>query len=355
MMKFASVKFVLILFFLIALVGLAGCTAGTEAEPAAGPTQTEAPTPTPDPQVEFARAAFERSPHAAVYALEKGPNTYCARCHSPANWDPAAAIDPPPNCVSCKFPNEPEPRIATGNPLLTEEEWQGITCATCHPVADGQVDPALAWHDTRTGYDETVKDSSELCTHCHQDTETLRHARTVEGEAHAGFTCTDCHDPHETTASCAESGCHATIVPPLPPPLPEHQDQTDTSECTSCHHSVADIHMNFLDETPVACMDCHRRLFAANDNEQFQVGHGEAHVNVACVTCHDASGLEVGLLEEENVWRTFRTTELLGRTQKEPYTSHQLTGSVDCTRCHAAGNPWDLPPVQATAAGGENE
>jgi hypothetical protein len=55
--------------------------------------------------------AWEAGPHANTYDLEKGPNTYCAKCHSPTNWDPAAVVDPPPNCVSCKFPFESEPRI----------------------------------------------------------------------------------------------------------------------------------------------------------------------------------------------------------------------------------------------------
>jgi hypothetical protein len=59
--------------------------------------------------------------------------------------------------------------------------------------------------------------------------------------------------------------------------------------------------------------------------------------------------LDVGPAEGENVWITFRTTELLGRANTEAYQSHALQRSVMCERCHFADNPWGLTAPVATA------
>ncbi|MCB9420036.1 MAG: hypothetical protein H6667_09540 [Ardenticatenaceae bacterium] len=304
----------------------------------------EEPTPSPEPTISVQAeywTAWESSPHANTYALEKGPNTYCARCHSPQNWDMVAKVDPPPNCVSCKFPNEPEPRIAQDNPLVPEEEWQDIGCAICHRMENGVADSEIAWLDISTNYYETVASSTELCGKCHADTETLRHSREI-GSAHPDFTCTDCHDAHTTTASCTTGGCHADITARFPVFIPEHSDQVNNEECTNCHSSVADIHMNILDETPVACMDCHKLLMGGFAQVRYQAAHSNLHATVTCVACHDGSGLEVGLLPNQDQWVTFRTTSLLGRDTTAPYQSHDMQREVDCARCHYPDNPWGL-------------
>src|SRR5690606_4502552 len=75
------------------------------------PMPTDAPPPAPDHS--DIMLAWEGSPHGNTYDLGKGPNTYCSRCHSPQNWDPESTTDRPPNCVTCKFPTDPELRIAT--------------------------------------------------------------------------------------------------------------------------------------------------------------------------------------------------------------------------------------------------
>ena len=136
---------------------------------------------------------------------------------------------------------------------------------------------------------------------------------------------------------------------PLPELIPEHEGQTDLSDCENCH-SPADVHMGILDYVPVGCMDCHSASFAAVDRPLLQQGHSEAHANVACVACHDATGFELGPVEGQNVWMPFRTTELLGRASTEPYQSHQLAKTVDCTRCHFAGSSWELQPLEEVAS-----
>jgi hypothetical protein len=235
--------------------------------------------------------AWRQSPHAATYALNKGPNTYCARCHSPRNWDPRATVDPPPDCVSCKFDFEAQPRLAQGNPLVAAGDWASIGCDVCHLTVDGQTTADLAWLNTATGQYEPVADATALCGHCHADTEVLRHRRDLGGQAHSAFTCAACHDAHSTQASCTAADCHAGAG---------------------------------LSATPVP-------------------GHDDAHVSVACVGCHDAGTLAVAPVEDSGLWITWRTTELLGRSQSEPYQSHNLQRAVDCQRCHYPDNPWQLP------------
>ncbi len=343
--KLATLAFI----WLFALLVLCSCTPGSsEAEDQAQELESQ-PTAVPTPLSQGLRyQSWLAGAHADTYALEKGPNTYCAKCHSPQNWDRAAAIGDPPGCVSCKFPNEPEPRIAVSNPLVPEEEWQSIDCQVCHRVEEGIVDPEPAWLDIPTGYYESIASTTALCEECHRDTETLRHGREVSGSAHDGFECTDCHNAHDLTASCTGGGCHIGIAIPIPAVLPEHKDQVNTEECTGCHGSVPDIHMNILEETPVFCMECHGHLMGSGERAALRLGHGSMHEKLACVTCHDGSDLQVGPVEggspgEQETWITFRSTQLLGRSSTEPYISHNILLNVNCQRCHFPDNPWALP------------
>ncbi len=70
--------------------------------PAATPEPTlvpPVPTATPLPDQSAYVAELESSMHG-YYGddLYHGPNTWCARCHSPQNWDPAAVPGKAPNC-----------------------------------------------------------------------------------------------------------------------------------------------------------------------------------------------------------------------------------------------------------------
>lgn len=292
-------------------------------------TSTQAPTATIIEQGPLWEA-WSTSPHANTYDLGKGPNTYCSQCHAPRNWDPQAVIDPPPNCVSCKFSFESQPRVAAGNPLVPEAEWQDIGCDVCHRVTEGSVDAGMAWWDQAAGEYVPVADATALCGQCHTDTETIRHHRDLGNDAHASFQCTDCHDPHSVTASCSDPGCHASTNTNihLDGPVPTPAD---------------DIHPNGSNGV-CGGTDCHARATAVARAESSM--HNPAHAAVACVACHDASGLEVGPMEEGGLWMTFRTTELLGRITTKPYQSHAITLEVDCSRCHYQDNPWELTIVE---------
>lgn len=281
------------LVFLLVLMLLLGSACQGE-DPAPTETATMIPTLPPTALSVDQRQYWDRweaSRHADTYDLGKGPNTYCSKCHAPRNWDPQATIDPPPNCVSCKFSFESEPRIAAGNPLVPEEQWLDIGCDNCHKESDGVIVSEIAWWDQAAGKYVLVADAISLCGRCHADTATIRHRRDLGNAAHSGFQCTDCHDPHSLEASCTESGCHAQAT-----------------------------------------------VVARAESSM----HNPAHAAVSCVACHDASGLEVGPMEEGGLWMTFRTTDLLGRSTTKPYQSHAIGREVDCSRCHFENNPWEL-------------
>jgi hypothetical protein len=283
------------------------------------PTTTN--TPLPD-QSAF-RIAWESGPHADTYDLGKGPNTYCSRCHSPQNWDPASKVDMPPNCVTCKFPTDPELRIATTMGFVEEKDWVGITCETCHVIDQYGIAGELAWFNVITGDYEEISNPNELCDKCHANTSGVSvsggigvtHAVILGGSAHLNWAgewpqadrpqyCTDCHDPHSTIAK----------------------------QCVDCHDDIptSDTHMKGL--------------------------NGIMLKNVTCMACHDASGMKVGPhpdKEEGGVFVTLASSDGKSGPIIEYVKSHSIQWQVPCDRCHFEGNDWELPVF--TAGGGVPE
>jgi len=283
------------LFCLVGVALLAGC--------ASAPAATPTPTPRDDSAI---REALAAGVHADTYSLETGPNTYCAVCKSPANWDPQAVINAPPNCVSCKFESDSAIRVAEGNPIVPEHQWEGIRCYNCHQVdEDGTVQEAIAWWDAATDTYVPQENSTVLCEQCHRDSEagTMRRREQAESVAHADFTCTSCHDPHSGAADCTE--CH-------------NSGDTDTAFVTACYDRY------LAPEAP------------------------ERHPDMLCQACHDNGGLEVRPVEEpgepyQGQWATWRNTLIAGSIpSNHVWVSHNLAAEVDCSRCHYADNPWGL-------------
>jgi hypothetical protein len=263
-------------------------------------------------KIALAQALWDEGPHGNTYDLGKGPNTYCSRCHSPQNWDPMATTGPPPNCVTCKFPTDPELRIAPTMDFVSEEDWLGIGCETCHVTIDGNLQPELAWFNPLTEEHEPVNTPTELCQKCHVTTQGVSatggrgvtHGITLGGSAHANWAgalpqaprpqyCSDCHNPHST----------------------------QPAQCVDCHESVLEL-------------DTHIK------------GQNEAHANVTCLACHDAEGWMSGPHPDEDmggIWVTLETSvSRTGETVTSYIKSHSIQWQVDCTRCHFDGNSWDL-------------
>jgi len=280
---------------------------------------TQAPTPEPVDQSMYV-AEWESGPHAAPYDLGKGPNTMCSRCHSPQNWIPGSKTGPPPNCVTCKFPTDAELRIAPsfaegGMDLVTEDEWVGIPCETCHEVdSDGVASSELSWLVPIELTREKINSPNELCTKCHTSPAGTKtgsqglaadHWITLGGSAHMNYAgewpqadrpkyCIDCHNAHTG----------------------------ETKQCVDCHVDTADTH------TKVSAM----------------------METVTCMACHDASGSILGQ-RDDGTYSTF-IMQAGGRPGSEPtpteIISHSIVYYVACDRCHFEGNEFELTVLTAS-------
>lgn len=232
------------------------------------------------------RESWASSKHAKTYVIQEGKNNDCARCHSPLNWMPTSMDDMPATCASCKF------NISTPKPVA-EAEWKSVSCEQCHRADKGAVSSEVAWlnaavaqYDTSADPYQAVKSSNELCEKCHRDGFKI----DLGTSAHAGKTCTDCHDAHSTQATCSTDTCHANVTK-ADKPLP---------------------------------------------------GHDAAHAKVTCSACHDAAKLQVGPTADASRWVTWRSSPVSSKQELGPFASHNMQRQVECSRCHFEGNTWGL-------------
>ena len=194
--------------------------------------------------------------------------------------------DIPETCLTCKF------EVKNPPPLIAESEWEHISCNVCHEVdKKDNVKPEYAWLEiAQIGEYAEVATPTELCLKCHNEIDLPEHGVAQLGGAHADYECTQCHDAHDTVASCAAVDCHDDVVTPAEP-IP---------------------------------------------------GHDEDHQSVACVACHDAGEMEVGPVEETGEWMTLIAVSPQGEAAVIPFTSHNTVLEAPCERCHFPGNPWGL-------------
>jgi hypothetical protein len=275
----------------------------TPAAAAAAPTAVGAKAPSAE-LIASVSKAWESGPHNNKYDLYKGPNTYCAVCHSPQNWDPKATVNVAPNCFSCKFPTDKEVRISPKAPLIEEKDWKKVNCSVCHPTGTGP--KIAAWNNGTKSYD-AVASSSALCAKCHVDSLAgTGHQITMGGGAHSNQMGTTTRRPWE---------------------------------CTECH----DEHSMKAD-----CKTCHAKSFAADTKT---AGHDAAHAKVTCTACHDASGAKAAPVEAKGgLWYTQFTSvsAASGRVSTTAGYSHDFAKAVACTRCHYKDNPWKLRNLEPT-------
>lgn len=284
-------------------------------EPTPVPTE-EPPEPTPPPDHSEIIAAWESSPHGNTYDLGKGPNTYCSRCHSPQNWDPEATTDTPPNCVTCKFPTDEELRVATTMDFVSEEDWVGITCETCHQMEEGVVQEGNAWLSPLTGVYIEVSSSTDLCTKCHLTSQgvSATGGRGVQHEIYLGGSA------HKNWAGITNT-------------------ESRPDQCADCH----DPHT----QQPKQCVDCHE----INEQEHAKGKYPQMADTVTCMACHEASGMEVGPHPDEDmggIWvPVVSEMSRSGEMTTSAVTSHSINWLVECDQCHFEGNAYELPVLTA--------
>jgi len=253
------------------------------------------PTPMPDTgaiaspvEVAEARAVWEQSGHADTFDSGLGADTTCARCKSPLNWDPVApAADAALDCASCKrTPGEPRPLLEGGVPVAMSE-WQNVGCSICHePVGDSYRIAPVFWNQ-RLGVYEPVESGSDLCAHCHEGQHGFEVVEEMEvDQAHPGWQCLDCHDPHGDD---------------------------------------------------IQCVDCHDVTTGAGAQEHIN------HQDVVCSACHDQGGL--ALWRERDTSSSFYGSVVTIRFAHTltSWPSHNLRAEVDCGRCHHAAGAYGAP------------
>jgi len=259
-----------------------GGQGASTSQPGEQPTQAPA---SDDPDA--IQIMWEGSPHAATFIVSAaGENNSCSSCHSRYNYIPSID-DIPEECFACKF------EVGDPEPYIEEKYWKHVDCMNCHRMDKKEAEPEIAWLEFALVEEYTeVASVTELCDKCHLAADISEHVSVVVGGDHPNYQCTECHDAHDTTASCSAAGCHEGTLA-QDPAIP---------------------------------------------------GHDEDHASVACVACHDADAMEIGFVEELGIWTTLIATD----AETRPYTSHNIVLEALCERCHFPGNPFGFTETVET-------
>ena len=277
----------LYLLALLLVLGALGCQKRPSCESVEA-TATAAAIATGTPislTVEQVEQRWEQGTHSRTYSKdEDNGNSSCARCHAPLEWQP----------VTDELPDSWLQAGLTGltAPIeIAESEWSAVSCEVCHPQPREAIDGEIAWLEVPPlATYKQVDSSAQLCGNCHLAEQPEDHTALLFEGVHMELACTDCHDPHDGSATCGTSTCH----------------QPFAIECE-------------VIET-----------------------HDRPHSVVTCSGCHDGLGLPIGWNEKQEKWDTFIGGDPQIDDDTRPYNSHFLVLEVDCDRCHAPGDhPWD--------------
>jgi len=243
-----------------------------------------------------ARAA-EPEGTTVVEAL-KG-DAVCTRCHDDKENKPVLSIYQTrhgvkadartPTCQSCHGPSEKhvkgqdseEGRAATdiqfghgGVYPPSDPQVQAGACLTCHK-SGARAHWAGSEHQSRdvvcsNCHKVHVRDDPVLnkvtqptvCFACHKEQQAQIHRLSTHPIAAGKMACTDCHNPHGSTAShlllkrSVNETCYTCHAEKRGPFLWEHGPVVD--DCTNCHTPHGSVNTPLLKQrTPWLCQDCH--------------------------------------------------------------------------------------------------
>ena len=195
------------------------------------------------------------------------------------NWDPFNLVqDAALDCFSCKrVPGETRPDL-DGSVLVDQNAWMDIGCAVCHQPIDDSYAVEVSFWDQELQQYEPVEHVNELCAKCH--------------EGDHGF---------EVIMEQAVSPAH------------------NLWDCTTCHGNHG---------APASCTDCHDPLASSGAIEHIR------HPNVNCTACHDAGNLDIWKEGDPSSLHYSKFITIRFAHALTSWPSHNLTKTVDCTRCH---------------------
>jgi predicted CXXCH cytochrome family protein len=218
------------------------------------------PTPTPNPAAAPSAELTPTAPPKACEACHPDVgDAWSASPHAHAYDDPAfsdrwKSLGEPGECLACH---------TTGYQATSGAfEAEGVTCAGCHGVAEGQHPPAVV----------PIKADTDYCGSCHPNT----HGEwRLTGHSAAGVGCTDCHNPHNQKA------------------LFENPDDM----CVNCHKDDLGAHKDdFHIEKGIGCVDCHALTLPPEQppvDGLVPTGHSFTITPATCVACHTDT-LQIG-------------------------------------------------------------
>lgn len=145
----------------------------------------------------------------------------------------------------------------TANATFNLHDWNSgvhalndVSCSDCHPIHAG---PDLIVR---------LRETYQMCYRCHEGVKAEFSLPSHHPVPERKVICTDCHDPHGTTADkllrqdtvkATCTYCHAEKEGPF---VFEHADVTE--DCLNCHNQHGSVN-NFLlvARVPFLCLQCH--------------------------------------------------------------------------------------------------
>ncbi|HEY9204341.1 MAG TPA: S-layer protein domain-containing protein [Candidatus Methanoperedens sp.] len=234
-------------------------------------------------------------------------NAYCASCHSPTQRNASASSG-----NRSSYP-------------IAESEWKGVQCRICHNLHDRKYPnntgpsgwPVAYYNSTLSslaGYSvyDTVANATVLCENCHMGS----HREISYGGNHRtslNFTCISCHGN-----STFNNQSHLFEV------------KNTTSGVTGCEvcHNTADHTWPFtsIHIDNVTCEACHDQKFVVNAT------------NFSVYT-NGISSNDFGLYKNSttNKWTIYK----ISSSAPKSWSLHNMSKSVNCTKCHNAYSPWN--------------
>ncbi len=168
----------------------------------------------------------------------------------------AAAIASPEQQQACLSCHKGGQRIHWGG---SQHEKTGVACSACHSV------------HTRADRVMSKLQQQEVCFACHKSERAQTHRLSTHPLAAGKMTCSDCHNPHGSTApqlmkkASVNETCYSCHAERRGPFLWEHEPVTES--CSNCHTPHGSNNAPLLKaRAPFLCQSCHSGDHAAQVN-----------------------------------------------------------------------------------------